>query len=184
MSFLMNLDDSILNFFSVILKNVVFDKVMPVITNVNNHGEIWILIAVILMISKNEKAKRTGFTMIIALAVGYLAGELILKNLIARPRPIFNSVVGYKFLIGIPGSYSFPSGHTTSSFAALGVIWFYNSKYKYWALVLAVSIAFSRMYLHVHYPSDILGGIILGLISARASLYLTDIFTEKKKNIQ
>lgn len=179
MNYLLNIDKSILYFFSVVIKNKVFDTIMPFFSNINNNGEVWIAIAIILLINKNTKVRRLGISMLIALALGYLLGEAALKNIIERVRPISASY-NYNFIITPPKSFSFPSGHTTSSFAAFGVCLFSKAKYRYLALALAIAIAFSRIYLHVHYPSDVLGGIILGLFCAKLGIYLGKGFFKDK----
>lgn len=178
MNYLLNIDNSILCFFSVVIKNKAFDVVMPFFSNINNNGEIWIAIAIILLINKNTEVRRLGVAMLIALSLGFLLGEVALKNIIGRVRPV-SEAYNYSFIITPPKSFSFPSGHTTSSFAAFGVCLFNKAKYRYLALLLAIAIAFSRIYLHVHYPSDILGGIILGLISAKIAIYLGKNFFKK-----
>lgn len=180
MSFLLNIDNSILNLLSSGIKNRFFDIIMPVITNSNNHGEIWIAISILLMISKNTNVRRLGISILIAVAIGYLLGETIIKNIIDRARPVGDNY-DFSFLIPIPKSYSFPSGHTTSSFAAFGVCWFMKARYKYWVLALAVLIAFSRLYLHVHYPSDVLGGIVAGLISAKIAVYIGKAYFSRRE---
>jgi undecaprenyl-diphosphatase len=175
MDVLLNIDNSILYFFSVVIKNKVFDVVMPFASNINNNGEIWIAIAIILLLNKNIEIKRLGISMLIALAIGFLLGEVVLKNFIGRLRPI-SAAYNYSFIITPPKSFSFPSGHTTSSFAAFGVCLFKKARYRYLAFALALLIAFSRIYLHVHYPSDVLGGVILGLFSAKIGINLAKKF--------
>lgn len=175
MEFLLNMDKSILYFFSTTLSNPFFDKLMPLITNLNNHGELWIGMSIVLMLNKNTKVRKLGMSMLIAVAFGYLVGEATLKNIIGRQRPT-GEEFAYDFLVKVPTSFSFPSGHTTSSFAAFGVCWFSKAKYRYWVLVLAILMAFSRMYLHVHYPSDVLGGILLGIICGKVGVYLGNAF--------
>lgn len=181
MESLLNLDKTLLHFFSVTLSNPVFDKVMPFVTNLNNHGEIWIAMSIILMINKNTAVRRLGVSMLIAVAFGYLIGEAGIKNLVERQRPI-GTEFSYDFIIRKPSSYSFPSGHTVSSFAAFGAWLFSKAKYKYWVLALASLIAFSRLYLHVHYPSDVLGGILLGLICGKVGVYLGNAFYRKDRS--
>lgn len=98
----------------------------------------------------------------LALAGSLVINNLILKNLVARPRP-YEMVAGLMPLIPRPADYSFPSGHTGSSFAAAVVL--YGQLPKKWgiaALVLAVLISISRLYLGVHYPSDVLAGALIG----------------------
>lgn len=172
MQFLMNIDNSILHFISVDLKNGFFDFIMPKITMLDNHGEIWLLLAVVLILLSNKKYKRIGITVLIALFLGLVFGQELIKNIVHRARPVSN-LNGYKMMIPIPKDYSFPSGHSASSFEALGVVWASKIKLRYFVLVMAVAIAFSRMYLHVHYPSDVLGGIILGLFFAFVAIKIT-----------
>jgi undecaprenyl-diphosphatase len=171
MDILINIDNSILYFFSVVIKNKVFDVVMPFASNIDNNGEVWITIAIILLLNKNIEIKRLGISMLIALAIGFLLGEVVLKNFIGRLRPI-SADYNYSFIIKPPKSFSFPSSHTTSSFAAFGVCLLKKARYRYFVLALAIAIAFSRIYLHVHYPSDVLGGIVLGLCSAKIGVKL------------
>ncbi|MFL0248160.1 phosphatase PAP2 family protein [Candidatus Clostridium stratigraminis] len=179
MNYLLNVDNIILHFCSVVIKNNFFDTVMPIASNINNNGEVWILIAIVLLLNKNIEVKEIGAAMLIALLLGLVLGEGVLKNLIGRARPT-SPAYNYTFLISPPKSFSFPSGHTTSSFAAFGVCFFKKARYRYFALALAITIAFSRIYLHVHYPSDILGGIILGLISAKLAVNISKKFFRKK----
>ncbi|MCM8711561.1 phosphatase PAP2 family protein [Clostridium sp. SYSU_GA19001] len=180
MESLLNIDKSILYFLSVSLKNPFFDVVMPFISWINNHGEVWIAISIILMINKNTSIRRLGITMLIGLALGYLTGEASLKNFVGRERPV-GEEYNFDFIIPKPTSYSFPSGHTTSSFAAFGVCLFKKAKYRYWVLLLSSTIAFSRLYLHVHYPSDILGGIILGLLCGWVAVNLAEAYFRKRE---
>jgi undecaprenyl-diphosphatase len=179
MSFLQNLDKQLLSFFSEGIRNSFFDILMPFISAINQHGEIWIALSIILMINKNTVIRRLGISVLIALALGSIVGELILKNIIARARPIGDEF-NFNFIVNLPKSYSFPSGHTTSSFAAFGVFLFSKARYRYCVLALAALMAFSRMYLHVHYPSDILGGIILGLSCGWIAVHLGKAFFREK----
>jgi undecaprenyl-diphosphatase len=179
MSYLQSLDRQLLSFFSEGIRNCFFDSLMPFVSAINQHGEIWIAISIILMINKNTKIRRLGISVLIALALGSILVELVLKNTIARARPIGDEF-NFNFIINLPESYSFPSGHTTSSFAAFGVFLFSKARYRYLVLALAALIAFSRMYLHVHYPSDILGGIILGLSCGWIAVHLGKAFFREK----
>jgi undecaprenyl-diphosphatase len=178
MSYLFSLDKALLELFSQGIKNGFFDVLMPFISSINNQGDVWIALAIILMINKNIKIRRLGITILIALALGAILGDQILKNLIARPRPI-GEEFDFNFIIKLPKSYSFPSGHTASSFAVFGVFLFSKARYKYWVLLLASLIAFSRMYLHVHYPSDIIGGIVLGILCGWAAVRIGKAFFRK-----
>ena len=106
--------------------------------------------------------------MLFALLLGLILGEIILKPTVGRLRP-FLKYEGFESVIPNLSPNSFPSGHTTSSFAASTVIFIKKIKFRMFYIILAFLIAFSRIYFTVHYPSDIVGGIILGLICAYAS---------------
>ena len=148
-------------------QNYVFDRIMPFITSLGNLGMIWIIISIVLLL--NKKYKNIGLMCLTALILDTIIGEGILKHLIQRPRP-FVSMPAIHLLIAKPTSFSFPSGHTSASFAAVGVIWSQLRKYRMHAILLASLISFSRLYLFVHYPSDVLAGIIQGLICAKIVL--------------
>ena len=139
------------------------DAFMVAVTTLGNAGAVWILLGILLLLRK--KHRKTGIILLAALFIDFLVCNIYLKNLIQAPRPCeLNTAV--QLLISRPSDYSFPSGHTASSFAAVTV--FFLQKEKFWpaALVLALLIAFSRMYLYVHFPSDITGGILTGIACA------------------
>ena len=139
------------------------DKIIPVISSLGNAGIVWILLMVVLFII--PKTRKSGLILFFALIVDMILCNGILKNLFQRVRP-FNVNTAVTLLIAKPGEYSFPSGHTAVSFAAASALFFAKEK-KLWipALVLAIIIAFTRLYLYVHYPTDVLGGILIGIIS-------------------
>lgn len=134
--------------------------VMKVITYFGEFGLGWILIALGLVCFK--KTRKAGLTMGLAMLMGYLLGEVFLKNVIQRPRP-FTLWPEMELLIHAPSGYSCPSGHTTSSFAAATAVLCYNKKWGAAALGFAVLVGFSRMYFTVHYLTDVLFGIALGV---------------------
>lgn len=114
-----------------------------------------------------KKYRRQGVILLAGLAVGVLVGNVCLKNLIARPRPCWldDSVM---MLISSPADYSFPSGHTLSSVIGATVLTKTDRRFGWATIPLAAVIAFSRLYLFVHFPSDILAGAILGVIIGEA----------------
>lgn len=174
------IDISILRFIREYFSSPLMDSIMIFITNLGNRGFIWIIIGIILLISK--KYRKIGFIMLIALAVTSLIGEVFIKNIIQRPRA-FTTFPDIEIIIKAPLSYSFPSGHTASSFAAAVVLGYYIKNWKYLFYFFAALVAFSRLYLFVHYPSDILVGILLGCIVAiiTISLMKNIKFTKKEK---
>ena len=139
------------------------DKILAFITSLGNAGIIWIVLAVVLLIL--PKTRKTGIIVAAALLMDLILCNLILKNLVARVRP-YDVNTAIAILIKKPLDFSFPSGHTAASFAAMTALFLAKMK-KAWiaALVLAVLIAFSRLYFYVHYPTDVLGGAIVGILS-------------------
>jgi len=137
------------------------DSLMCFITKLGNAGMIWILLTSILLLTPRKR--KSGAILAAALCVNILLCNGILKNLFCRIRPCdVNTSV--RLLIAKPNDFSFPSGHTAASFAAVAALYLAGER-KIWktALVFAVFMAFSRLYLYVHYPTDIFGGIIVGI---------------------
>lgn len=157
----MNWEFSVLDFIQAHLSSRAGDIVMPLITHLGDSGMIWAGLALVLLIS--PKTRKTGAALMAALALEVLCCNLILKPLAARIRPCdVNTAV--QLLIPRPDDFSFPSGHTGASFAAASALYFIGSKLRFPALILAVLIGFSRLYLYVHYPTDVLAGAVLGTL--------------------
>ena len=136
------------------------DAVMPVISSLARHGELWIGLAVVLLCF--PKTRRVGLTVGLALIIGYLTGNLLLKNLVARVRP-YDVDLTVSLLVDRLTDFAFPSGHTLASFGAATALTVRYRRAGAAALVLAGLIAFSRLYLFVHYPTDVLAGALLGV---------------------
>lgn len=145
------------------MHNAFLNPLMIGVTTLGDSGLIWILIAIILLFFK--RTRNCGILMLLSMAVCFIAGNLCIKNLVQRPRP-FQVDASVSLLIPPPGEYSFPSGHTMHGFTAATIIFLHNRKAGIAALLFAAVIAFSRMYLFVHFPTDILGGLIIGVAAA------------------
>ena len=134
-------------------------------TGLGDSGLMWIVLSLAMVCWK--PTRKAGVLGLLALALGALCTNMVLKPLVARPRP-FLDVVGLVSLIAEPDPHSFPSGHTCAAFAA-GMIWA-RALPKGWmrvlAVVLAVGMGLSRLYVGVHYPSDVLAGAAVGAFSA------------------
>ena len=157
----MSVELKILDFIQT-LHTPVLDRIMVGITRLGDAGVIWIILTVIFLVM--PKTRRTGGVMAVALIVEAVLCNIILKNLVARTRPYdVNTTV--QLLIPKLHDFSFPSGHTAASFTAVSALYF--SKEKWWkpTLVLACLIAVSRLYLYMHYPTDVLGGLLLGIFA-------------------
>lgn len=154
------------------------DKVMPVITSLSDAGLFWIVLAAVLLCFR--KTRRAGMTMGLALIFGLLVCNLTLKPLAARIRP-FDFDPSIRLIVEHMSDYSFPSGHTTAAFEGAVGLWLHHKKPGWICLVLAVLIAFSRLYLMVHYPTDVLAGAILGSLLAFAASRCANCLIEKTK---
>lgn len=165
------------------LHSPVGDTIMAWITRLGDKGILWILLAVLLLCI--PKTRKSGLILMMALFFDVVLCNGILKNLFARTRP-FDVNPSVQLLISRPKDFSFPSGHTAASFASVTALYLAGEK-KLWkpALVVAVLIAFSRMYFYVHFPTDILGGIIVGLCSGYLGYWIVKkYFLKGESNLE
>ncbi|MDD2979283.1 MAG: phosphatase PAP2 family protein [Hespellia sp.] len=170
MIYLQQLDGTVLLWIQDHLRFSILDGFWRFITSLGNAGALWIALGIGLLCMK--KTRSIGLTMLCALVLNILMTNVVLKHLVARPRP-FTELEAIIPLIKRPMDYSFPSGHTAASFAAAFVAYrMLPKKYGISLMVIAGQIAFSRLYLGVHYPSDVLGGIIVGCFAAVISVKL------------
>ena len=168
----------ILDWIQTHLRSDFLDSVLPAISWTSNHGEIWILLALCLLVFK--KYRQQGVTVGLALLMDLVCCNLTLKPLIGRIRPfVVNTAV--ELLIDAPLDAAFPSGHTAVSFAAVFALKASGSRLWKPALVLAVVIAFSQLYLYVHWPTDVLGGALLGAALGYAAGWFVKKITERMK---
>ena len=177
--FILSFDFWILDFIRAHISCAFLDAVMPVITNLNNHGEIWIFVGIILLLTK--KYRKYGVYLLVGLLIGLLLGNGVLKNLIARPRP-FSFRPEVSLIILPPGSFSFPSGHTLSSFIAAFILLRADKRFGVGGMILATLIAFSRLYLYVHFLTDILGAILLAFCISCVVLKAGEKHTKQGKS--
>ena len=143
------------------LHTPVLDSFFSNITVLGNAGMIWIIACIMMLCTK--KYRKNGILFAISLVCCFLLGNIFLKNVIARERPCWINT-DIVLLIANPKDYSFPSGHSMHSFVGALSIWYANKKWGIVAFILAGLIAFSRMYLFVHYPTDVIIGITIGLL--------------------
>ena len=161
------------------LRTPIGDTIVPLITKLGDAGIIWIILTLILLLI--PKTRKTGVILTAALLVDLVLCNMLLKNLVARTRP-FDVNTAVQLLVAKPRDYSFPSGHTAASFASVTALYLAGEK-KLWkaALVLAVLIALSRLYLYVHYPTDIIGGVIFGSLSGYLGYKIVEWMRKKKE---
>ena len=179
MNIIQNIDNSILQFIQINMRSSIMDKVMPLITDLGNGAIIWMLIAIVFLI--NKKYRRYGLMIIVALMLCFIVGNLSIKPLVARVRPFNAAPLLDGLLIKQPTDFSFPSGHTMCSFASGVVIFYMNRRLGIFALIISSLIGFSRLYLYVHYPSDVLLGAIIGILLGIISIIIVNNI-EKWKN--
>lgn len=168
-------DSVVLDWF-VAHREPLLTPVMKVFTMLGEGGFIWILIGVTLLFWK--QTRRTGVVVLLSLLLCVLFCNGILKNVVARPRPCWRNPE-LAMLTHIPSDYSFPSGHSASSFAAATCLCFKSRRGGLAALFMAAAIAASRMYFYVHYPTDILAGILVGILMAFLAEWIIRVFEKK-----
>ena len=165
-SWAVSFDLPILDWIQANMTNPVLDFLMPIITLLGDAGIFWIVCASILALTK--KYRRIGFGMAFALMMGLVVCNMILKPGVGRIRPYDFQMQEFGkeiiLLIDKQHDFSFPSGHTIASFEACTVLLLGNKKLGIPATILAILIAFSRLYLYVHYPTDVIASVILGTI--------------------
>lgn len=138
----------------------ILDAFFSFYTGLGDHGELWF--AFILLTAINKKTRRIAVVALIAIAIEFLIVDNMIKPLIMRPRPF--EVYPFEIIIDNPHGSSFPSGHSASSFAVAAVFYFTKHKWRIGMLICAVLMAFSRLYLFVHFPSDVIIGSLIGVL--------------------
>jgi undecaprenyl-diphosphatase len=154
------------------------DKLMTSVTKLGDAGIFWIILTLIFLII--PKMRKTGVIMAAALLTDLLICNVFLKNIVARTRPYdVNTTV--ELLVEKLRDYSFPSGHTAASFASVTALYLAGER-RLWIIALVISclIAVSRLYLYVHYPTDVLGGIIFGCLSGWIGYHIVKLVEGKK----
>ncbi|MEG1241176.1 MAG: phosphatase PAP2 family protein [Oscillospiraceae bacterium] len=154
-----------------VVRCAVLDPIFSVYTSLGNAGLLFIGAAVLMIFFK--KTRRAGIFALLAMALGFLCTNVVLKNLVARPRP-WLTVEGLIPLVAEHDPNSFPSGHTCAAFAAAGV-WMRTlpkTWAKWTALAAAILMGVSRLYVGVHFPTDVLAGLAVGLICSQIVYYL------------
>ena len=174
-------DLPILDWIQEHLQCTFLDKTMPIVTLFGDGGVFWIGIAVLLLFF--AKYRKTGFSMGMALVLGLVVCNISLKPLVARIRPYDFQLQEFgreiSLLISAQHDFSFPSGHTIASFEACTVLLLHDKRMGIPATVLAILIAFSRLYLYVHYPTDVLVSLVLGIAFGLLGSFLVNLIYKK-----
>ena len=159
------------------LHSPMLDGSMGFITRLGDSGILWVTLTALLLVFR--KTRRVGCVLAAALLIDAVLCNLLLKPLVARIRPC-DILADVQLLISRPDDFSFPSGHTAASFASVTALWLAGKKqWAMAALPVGVLIAFSRMYLCVHYPTDIIGGVLVGVGCGWIGAKLVEMFWQK-----
>ena len=169
MEAIQSFDLSVLNAIQNTLKCGFLDFFTVFISYLTTSGILWIVTGIVLLFFKKTRA--VGVMVLIALALGFLTGDVALKHLVNRPRP-FTVNTDITLLIKQPSGASFPSTHSVLAGAATTVLLAKKRVLGIIALCLTVCIVFSRLYLYVHYPTDVLCGLLLGILCGIAALMI------------
>lgn len=152
--------------------NAILNSFFSLLSGIGSWGIVWLVILVVLFTVEEIEDKRCFLSLILAVVLSLILCDFLIKNIVQRPRPAY--ILHQIVEVGdTRRDFSFPSGHTTLSFAGAYVLALHHKKLKKYYFILAFLIAFSRIYLGKHFPSDILGGIALGL----AVGYISDRMT-------
>ena len=170
-------DSSILLWIQNNLRSGFLDPIMKAFTMLGDHGLIWIAITLALLIVR--KTRPLGVTCAVSMIIGLIVTNLIIKNWAARIRP-YELIPGLQCIVPLAKDYSFPSGHATNSLACAWVLFRKTpKKYGVPALILAILISLSRLYVGIHYPTDVLGGVVIGICSAVLAMWLVPRMEKK-----
>ena len=176
---LLNIDGGLLLLIQDYVRNPLLDKIMIFITTLGNGGMIWIAATILLLIPK--KTRKVGIISGVALLGSEIVNNNLIKELVQRPRP-YVTFSDLQILIPTPSEFSFPSGHASGSFAAASV--FYSNlpkKFGVPAVILAGLIGLSRLYVGVHYPTDVIAGMIVGILLSYGAELLVNFIAKRLK---
>ena len=172
-----NADASILIWIQDNIRAAMLNPAVKFITHLGDRGLMWILLTLVLLAI--PRTRRVGLMCMISMLIGMVITNLVIKNWMARPRP-YTLIKDLLLMIERQKDFSFPSGHATNSFACAWVLFRRAPKrFGIPALILALLIALSRVYVGVHYPTDVLAGIVIGILSAAAAMRIVPWLRKK-----
>lgn len=181
MELLYSIDLTLLRAGNTWIANPFFDWFMPFLTDVNNWYAAYIVAWLSLMIFGKRTGRIAALLIIPTIIISDQVSSELLKNLFERTRPC-NIVPDLRLILGAIGGYSFPSSHAVNNFAMASLFAHYFPKAKVYLYVFASLVAYTRVYLGLHYPSDIIGGALIGMMIGFGIAYVYD-FIEKKLSV-
>ena len=172
MNAIFNFDAAILLWLQNSFRNPVLNPVMIFITHLGDKGLFWIALTYLMLCFR--KTRKTAVASMVSMTIGLIVVNVVLKNWVARVRP-YELIEGLNLMIEKQHDFSFPSGHATNSLACAWVMFrLLDKEYGIPALVLALLISFSRLYVGVHYPTDVFAGIIAGIVAAELAIVIVN----------
>lgn len=181
LAWIQQMDENIICWIQEHVTHSILDNVMIGISKLGNGGLIWIFLGILFLCMGFRKSVwgKRGISLLLCLGTTALVCNLILKPWVARIRPY--DLLQFSILVPPLSDYSFPSGHTSASFAAATAIYAMHHKWGIIAYAFAVLMGFSRLYLGVHFPTDVLAGAVIGTVMAKLTLCMIQIWGEKYK---
>ena len=172
-------DHSILYWIQEGLRSSALTPVVTFITHMGDAGIFWIALTLLLLVFR--RTRRIGAACLISMVIGLVLTNVVIKNWAARIRP-YDLYEDLTLLIEKQHDFSFPSGHTTNSFACAWVIFrMAKKRYSVPVLVLAILISLSRLYVGVHYPTDVLAGVVIGIFSAECGRLIVRVLRKRSR---
>jgi undecaprenyl-diphosphatase len=174
------MDSGILLWIQEVVRNPILNPIVTFITHLGDAGMIWMAVTAVLLVI--PKTRKIGVCCFFGLLVMFIVNNLVIKNAVARIRP-YEVIEGLERLVEKPVDYSFPSGHTSAGITAAYVITRMAKKKRYAipAIILAVLIGLSRLYVGVHYPTDVMGGALLGLLYGELGYRIGTYLAKKRE---